>query len=238
MSVQDRETILTLQQYVPRRSVYADHVVLRQFSADVLVIQWSIWSRAAFLALAIAVGYLSSTFLYWSFQPWKLDELRFTDERLLAGTFACMGVVFSLALAAATLFKGPIRIYRTTGTVARGGWFPGWWRRNLAEVLAIQICRGKSDVTHGERAHETTVTLQYQVNFVFRDSPPSRRNICEQKDRFSVVQLGRQIADFLHVPLLNYVGPVGTMEAADTELRRLLNQTLPVTATIRPDPRA
>ena len=237
MSVQNRETTLTLQQYVPRRSVYAGHVVLKQLSADVLVVQWSIWSRAAFLALAIVIGYLSSAFLYWSFQPWKFDELRLTNERLLPGTFACMGVVFSLALAAATLFKGPIRIDRTTGTVARGGWFPGWWERDLADVLAIQICRGKSDVTHGDRASMTTVTLQYQVNFVFRDSPPSRRNICEQKDRFYVVQLGRQIADFLHVPVLNYVGPVGTMDAADDELRSLLNQTLPVTAAIRPNPR-
>lgn len=237
MSVQDRETILTLQQYVPRRSVYADHVVLRQFSADVLVIQWSIWSRAAFLALAIAIGYLSSTFLYWSFHHWNFDELHLPDERWLAIAFACVGVIFSLSLVAVTLFKGPIRIDRMAGTVARGGWFPGWWERNLAEVLAIQVCRGKSDVTHGDRAHGRPVTLQYQVNFVFRDSPPSRRNICEQKDRFYVVQLGRQIADFLHVPVLNYVGPVGTMDAADAELCSLLNQTLPVTAAIRPNPR-
>ena len=93
------------------------------------------------------------------------------------------------------------------------------------------------DVTHGDRSYGTTVTLQYQVNLVFRDSPLTRRNVCEQKDRFYVVQPGRQIADFLHVPVLNYVGPVGTMDAADAELRRLLNQTQPMTASISPNPR-
>jgi hypothetical protein len=209
--------------YVRRRSVYGGAVVLKRPTDDILIVARSVWSRTAALVLAGVIGWLCSHFLYWHCQRLRLQELRVTDEDTLAVVLAAAGLLFSLALAANTLLKGPIQFDRGQGTVGRSGWFPGWWERDLADVVAIQVCRGKSDVSHGDRASHTRITLQYQVNLVFRDFPPTRRNVSEQKHRVRVERIGRQLADFLDVPLLNYVGSAGTLDATDAEARRLLS---------------
>lgn len=223
MSSGNREPPAIPYVYVPRRSVYGGAVVLKQPTEDVLIVARSVWSRSAALALAAVIGWLSSQLLYWHCQRLRLQELHIAGEDMLAAGLAAAGLLFSLALAADTLLKGPIRFDRGQGAVRRGGWYPGWWARGLADVLAIQVCRGRSHVSHGDRASDTRITLLYQVNLVFRDCPPTRRNVSEQRHRVRVERIGRQLADFLNVPLLNYVGSAGTLDATDAEARRLLS---------------
>jgi|SRR6056297_56584 len=84
-------------------------------------------------------------------------------------------------------------------------------------------CRGKSDLHHREKGRPL-VTKQYQVNLVFRDSNLTRRNVSQQKYPDRVSRIARELAEFLDVPLVNYVGPTRTMDAGDSEMRRLLDE--------------
>lgn len=220
MSSDSRECPHLLHMYVPRRSVYGSDIVLQRPTEEILIVRRSVLSRVAFLAVAAVIGCLTSLYLYWAFPLIRLQEFRVTDEKVLGAGLAAAGLLWSLAGAVNMLFKSPIQFDRVRGTVGRGGWIPGWWERNLADVVAVQVCQGKSEVLIGDRRDK--ITLMYQVNLVFRDWPPTRRNIGEHKDLYRVKHIGRQIADFLNVPLLNYVGPLGTVDAADAEARRLL----------------
>lgn len=212
-----------LQMYVPRRAVYGGDVVLQQPSEHILVVRRSVLSRVSFLTLAVVIGCLCSASFYWICQLVRLEaQFRIYDEKVLAAALAAAGLLFSLALGADMLLKGPIRFDRDRRTVERCGWFPGWWECDLDNVVAVQVCYGKSHVSHDDRRSRPK-TLQYQVNPVFRDRPSTRRNVSEQGHRVRIKRIGRQIADFLAVPLLDYVGPAGTMDAADAEARRLLS---------------
>lgn len=218
------ELLHNIHMYVPHRSVYFGDVVLIQTMDNVLTVCRSKWSRVAMLSIACVIGGLCSAFLYYLVQRLSLDSARLSHEMLLIGAIAGCGGLFSLALMSDVFLRGPIRFDRKRNEVERTGWFPGRWKHDLGDVVAIQLCRGKCDIHHGDRAAHTTVTLQYQVNLVLRgNSTPIRRNISQQEHRDQVVQIGRRLAEFLSVPLLNYVGPPGTMKAADAEARRLLS---------------
>lgn len=222
MDSENREATPLLHMYVPPRSVYARGVELTRLSEDVLVVKESLWSRVVSLALAATIGVLCSLFLYWFLQPLFINKSRFQFDQWLVVGIASLGVLFCLALTLRTLFIRPIRLDQRQGTLSYDGWLFGGWEHCLADLLAIQYCRGKNDVIQREKGRDK-ITLQYQVNLVFRDSRLTRRNVSQQKHPDRVERIARELAEFLDVPLVNYVGPTGTMDAGDAEIRRLLD---------------
>ena len=221
MDSENSETTPLLHMYVPPRSVYAGGVVMERLSDDVLIVKESLLSRVAFIALAATIGALSSTFLYWFLQPLLNVQGRFDIERWLVVGVASLVVLFSLALTLKKLFIRSIRMDHGRGELSYKGWFFGGWEHRLSELIAIQVCYGKSEVDYPER-RPRRITLQYQVNLVFQNSDLTRRNVSQQKYPDRVKRVAKQLAKFLDVPLVNYVGPAGTMEAGDAEIRRLL----------------
>ncbi|MCM2372342.1 leucine-rich repeat domain-containing protein [Aporhodopirellula aestuarii] len=224
MSSEESESDPLLHMYVPPRSVYAGGVVLEQWSDDVLIVKTNRLSRIGFLSLAATIGVLSSLFLYWFLQRQFIGDLPYTVETWLLVGLASLGVIFSLALAFGTLFKRPIRLDRGRREIKYDGCFGSGWEHRLVDLLAIQYCRGKNEVIRSDDGRDK-ITLQYQVNLVFRDSTLTRRNVSEQKYPDRVKQIGQQLADFLEVPVVDYVGPSGTMDEGDAEIRRLLNES-------------
>lgn len=146
------------------------------------------------------------------------------SSKIVLFAWASVAIVIGMLVLAVGVFTlSPSRLDRRNGTVGRGGWVPGWWQRELDDVLAIQICRGKSDIMNGERGSGSKIYLNYQLNLVFDDSDPTRRNLCENRDRQGVVLTARQLADFLGNPVLNYLGDTpGTLDKVNAEARRVI----------------
>lgn len=215
--------------YTPlRRRPIEIQCVLTQSDDDVLLVRTGVWRRVVCLVVTASICGFCAPFLISLHSSLTIENYRLSREVML---FAWLAVAFTIVysvLLVGVLFVSPIRFDRSKGSVGRGGWVPGWWERDLKDVLAIQICRGKADVTIGERGSDK-IELNYQLNLVFDDSPPTRRNVCEHRDRRWVERAARQIADFLGKPVLNYIGYTpwtsgtpGTLERTDDEARRLL----------------
>jgi len=207
---------------VPNRSIEF-HNVLTQLDDEVLLIRMGIWRRVVFLVFTGSIGCFCAPFLIALHSSLTIENYRLSQE-IMPFAWASVAVVLVLfVVSVGMLLLSPIRFDRSSGSVGRGGWIPGWWKRNLKDVLAIQICRGKADITLGERGSRGTINRYFQLNLVFDDSPPTRRNLCEQADLKKVEHAAKQIADFVGTPILNYVGSqLGTLEKTDAEARRLL----------------
>lgn len=210
--------------YTPLRRRSIDiHGVIIQLDDDVLEIRMGIWRRVVFLVWAGSIGGCCAPFLIFLHSSLTIENYRLSRE-VMPFAWAAVAIAFGLlVLTVGVLFLSPIRFDRSQGSVGRGGWVPGWWERDLNDVLAIQICQGKADVTYGDRSRDTKITPIYQLNLVFDDRPPTRRNVIEDKDRRKIVLAARQIADFLGKPILNYLGSKpGTLDKVDDDACRLL----------------
>lgn len=211
-----------------RWQVYQCKMAVVQPEDDVLLVHVGVYTKIAFYAWA--------GFVCWYCHPFALDLV----DRILKENHEVVGdilifevgttvvLVVHLLLVVATLLLSPIRFDRGRGTVGRGGLVPGAWSRDLDDLICVQVCHGKAHVSHGDRARDTRVKLQYQVNLVFRGSPPTRHNLSEHGDLPRARQMARQIAKFVDKPVLNYVaefgteGRVGAEAKADAEARELL----------------
>ncbi|MCS7468720.1 hypothetical protein NZK35_18865 [Stieleria sp. ICT_E10.1] len=223
MDSENTETTPLLHKYVPPRQVYARGVAVERLSEDILIVKESLWSRIVSLAFAATIGVFSSLFLYWSLlQPLIMDSTRVTVGRCLVAVLPSLGVLLSLTLPLRMLLTRPIRLDRKRGAISNDSCLFGGWEHRLTDLLAIQVCYGKSDVYDHEKGSRP-VTLNYQVNLVFRDTNLTRRNVSQQRYLVRIRQIAREIATFLDVPVVNYVGRAGTMDAGDAEIRRLLN---------------
>ena len=204
---------------LPKWLVYHCKMVIEQPTEGVLLVRTSVWTRFAFFSWTVLVCVFCAPFLISLHSSLTIENYTMSDD---IAPFAWLAVVIVLAhllLVLATLFFRPIRFDRTAGTVCRGGWVPGWWERDCKDVVAVQICRGKTWVMHGDRARDTKRVPQYQLNLVFYDPPPTRRNLSEQEDLRWAERAAKQIANFLNVPVLNYAKSI---DETDAEAARLL----------------
>ncbi len=208
---------------LPKWLIYHCKMVVEQPAEDVLLVRMSVWTRLVFFACAILACTFCAPFLISLHSSLTIKGYRMSGEIVPFAWLAVVVVLALLVLVLATLFLRPIRFDCSVGTVSRGGWVPGWWERNCKDVVAIQICRGKTWVIHGDRARDTKSVPQYQLNLVFHDSPPTRRNLSEQEDLWWAERTAKRIAKFLNVPVLNYAKSV---DEADAEAARLLTKRL------------
>lgn len=147
------------------------------------------------------------------------------SKRLVGGMSALGGVLFFCVgvLCLKDSFVGLVLAVPGALMIAFGVWLPGpryrfdvnageWSsrqfgitrKRPLTQILAVQVTEGGwlSSGRHGGiRSSTGGRYFLYQLNLVLNDPAESRRFVYSYRDVDDIVQNGRQLAEFLNVPL-------------------------------------
>jgi len=114
----------------------------------------------------------------------------------------------ALALALPLLAWGDRVVFDT----AKGRMTYGWWKdRPLKDVLAVQLVAGE---VHRWPAGEGPTYQSYQLNLALDDPQHPRFNLSDHSDLAWTREAGRQLAEFLCVPLVDQLPAEGAGTAA------------------------
>jgi hypothetical protein len=204
-----------------RRSIEV-YDYLDQPTDDLILFSTSLWSKFLSIIFTLGICGFCAPFIISLHSSMTIEGYQLSREMLFFGWGAVIVALGFLLVLLTFLTLSPVRFDRRNGTVGRGGVTPGAWGRNLSDIVAIQICRGKAYLSNGDRG-DTRIKLQYQLNLVFHDSPPSRRNLCECGDLRKIERDAKQIAVFLDKSILNYTSTKpGSLSKVDSEAQRLI----------------
>lgn len=159
--------------------------------------------KSLFLGVLVSLGLLNLGYLYSNpaFSGWRwMGTVIFL--------FFLPGCGFLLvAYLVSRLFRLRVQFDMTDGHMTQYTSFGTIWERPLTDIIAVQLLLDDTD--HGEFVSRT-----WQLNIVFREAEESRINLSNHTDRTWTLQAGRELAEFLHVPLINRIS-----EALEEELR-------------------
>lgn len=113
---------------------------------------------------------------------------------------------------------GRVRFDVSTGLMTFG---PVWSRqsRPLSEIAAVQLLADKLPLPSTKTEAASDCPPIYQLNLVLADANTPRCNVALSANRDWTQQAGKQLAEFLSVPLVNYVAgnSSGVMEMPPTD---------------------
>jgi hypothetical protein len=118
-------------------------------------------------------------------------------------------VVLSAAFAAVTRLAGlnmltdRTRFDRAAGRASRRRLGRAVWTVDLPEVLAVQC------LYTGQQRTRSGWVRQYQINLVLRAADDRRVQVCGDSHADWVLALGRELAEFLGVPVIDQTWPPG-----------------------------